>query len=160
MFTLFCLIWAAFKTLISECNVIGGSLLLGPCSKSVADFCGWNEGKETILSEIGPFYSQKILFPSGWQLKSDLFLNFQARARADGVPLGANKGVNGDCYAWMITNEVVPEVKAIYTNDQFPEIWQVVLEAAVYLLLIGQLRLILHFHWLILKLEHFQKARR
>ena len=91
----------------------------------------------------------------------DLFSNFlfQARARADGVTLGANKGVNGDCYAWMITNEVVHEVKAIY-NGQFREIWQVVLEATVYLLLIGQLRLILHFHWLMLKLEHFQKERR
>ena len=46
-----------------------------------------------------------------------------SHAKAAGVNLGANKGVNGACYAWFITNEVVPMVKALY-NGPVKEVWQ------------------------------------
>ena len=37
--------------------------------------------------------------------------------------MGNNGGVNGACYAYMITNEVVPVVKALYNGNE-KEIWQ------------------------------------
>ena len=42
------------------------------------------------------------------------------------MQMGANGGVNGKVYAFMISNEVVPVVKAMYTtnNPQQKEIWQ------------------------------------
>ena len=42
------------------------------------------------------------------------------------MQMGANGGVNGKVYAFMIRNEVVPVVKAMYAmnNAQQKEIWQ------------------------------------
>ena len=45
------------------------------------------------------------------------------RCRAAGVQLGRSGGINGDAYAWMITNDVVPIVKNMYSGN-VKEIWQ------------------------------------
>ena len=44
------------------------------------------------------------------------------RLRKAGVELGPKGGINAAAYAWMITNEVLPEVRRLYPGGR--EVWQ------------------------------------
>ena len=50
-------------------------------------------------------------------------MSVKERLRAAGVQLGGGGGLNGQCYAWMITNEVLPLVRAMF-DGPYKEVWQ------------------------------------